>query len=376
VLLVSAGMVVHNFYNMQRVGLGFLAGHALTAQIRLVGYDQPHSKAFFVDLLDRLRAHPEVTATGAILLRPFEGTVGWDVAYQTRGQDSGHAASNPISNFEVITPDYFQAAGTPLLAGRPFTLDDKDPNQKVMIVSQSLARDLFANSGNAIGKQIKLGRARPDENTEWWTIAGVVADAQYRKLGITQRDIFIPFLQTDIPLRYVVVRTKTNPESFLPVLRDELAALDQRQAVSKVRTLEQLIADAKTGPRFAMMLFSVFGVFAALLAAVGVYGLVSDSIVQRRREVGIRMALGAQPREVLILLMRGEMTAVLLGEFFGLLLSFGVFRIYAHLLYGLPGIDFLSAAATILILTTVTIVASMLPALRSIRVPITSLLAD
>ena len=376
VLLISAGMVIHNFYNMQRVGLGFLPDHALTAQIRLAGLDQPHSKAFFIDLLDRIRAHSEVSAAGAILLRPFEGTVGWDVAYQTRGQDSGGAARNPISNFEVITPDYFRAVGTPVLAGRSFTLEDRDSSQKVMIVSQSLARDLFANSANAVGKQIKLGRARPDENTEWWTVVGVVADAQYRKLGITQRDIFIPFLQTNTPLRYVVVRTKTDPESFLPVLREELAALDKRQAVSKVRTLEQLIADTKTGPRFAMLLFSVFGVFAALLAAVGVYGLVSDSIVQRRREVGIRMALGAQPREVLLLLMQGEMRAVLLGEFFGLLLSFSVFRVYSHLLYGLPGIDFLSAAVTILILSTVTIVASTLPALRATRLPIAYLLAD
>lgn len=174
----------------------------------------------------------------------------------------------------------------------------------------------------------------------------------------------------------MVVRTRTSPESFLPVLREEVAALDKRQAVSKVRTLAQLIADAKTGPHFSMLLYSVFGVFVALLAAVGVYGLVSDSIVQRRRDVGIRMALGAQPREVLFLLMRGEMAAVLLGEFFGLLLSLAVIRIYAHLLYGLAGIDFLSAAATIVILSSVTLAASTVPALRATQLPITHLLAD
>ncbi|MGH9705054.1 MAG: ABC transporter permease, partial [Candidatus Acidiferrales bacterium] len=376
VLLASAGMVIHNFYNLQRVELGFLPDHALTAQIRLSGYDQPRSKAFFIQLLERLQSRPEVTAAGAILLRPFEGTVGWDVAYQTRGQDSLQASGNPISNFEVVTPDYFRAVGTPLLAGRWFTLDDKDSNQNVMIVSRSLARDLFGNFSGAIGKQVALGRSQPDENTAWWTVVGVVADAQYRKLGVTQRDIFIPFLQTNIPLRYLVVRTKTSPEAFLPALRQELAAIDSRQAVSKVRTLEQLIAGAKTGPRFAMLLFLVFGVFAALLSAVGVYGLVSDSIVQRRREAGIRMALGAQPRQVLFLLMQGEMRAVLLGEFFGLLFSLGLFRIYAPLLYGLEGMDYLSAAATIVILTSVTLAASTFPALRATELPLTHLLAD
>ena len=203
-----------------------------------------------------------------------------------------------------------------------------------------------------------------------------MADAQYRKLGITQRDIFIPFLQTNIPLHYLVVRTKTSPEAFLPALRQELAAIDSRQAVSKVRTLEQLIAGAKTGPRFAMLLFLVFGVFAALLAAVGVYGLVSDSIVQRRREAGIRMALGAQTRQVLFLLMQGEMRAVLLGEFLGILFALGLFRIYAHLLYGLEGMDYLSASATIVILTSVTLAASTFPAFRATELPLTHLLAD
>jgi len=277
-LLACAGMVVHNFHNMQRVRLGFVPANVLTAQIRLTNVDASRRNAFFAQLLGRLQSHPEVSAAGGVLLRPFEGTVGWDVPYQGKGQDIYEAKRNPISNFEAITPGYFQAVGTPLLSGRDFTFDDKDGNQKVMVVSESLARRAFGNVQRSIGQQISLGRAdAPNEKTEWWTIVGIVEDAQYRKLGITQGEIFVPFLQTRVPVRYVAIRTRINAESALPILRQEVAAIDKTLAVSKTRTLGELVGDAKTGPRFTMLLFSVFGVFACFLASVGVYGLVSDS---------------------------------------------------------------------------------------------------
>ena len=376
-LLVSAGVVVHNFYNLQRVRLGFIPENTLTAQINLTKVDASHRKEFFTELLNRLQSHAEVSAAGAILLRPFEGSIGWDVPYRVREQDIFEAKRNPVSNLEVVTPGYFLAVGTPLLAGRYFTLDDKDPNQKVMIVSESLARKAFGNVGRSIGKQFSLGEADvPDEKSDWCTVIGVVADAQYRKLGITQDDIFIPFLQTNIPVRYVAIRTKIDPAYFVPVLRQEVAMMDKTLAVSKIRTLEQLIADAKTGLRFSMLLFSVFGVFAGLLASVGVYGLLSDSVVQRKREIGIRMALGAQRRSVLFLMMQGEMGAVLLGEFLGLFFYLGMARLFAHLLYGLEGIDFQSMVAAFVILSSVSLTTSIVPTLRAIQLPISNLLVE
>ena len=376
-LLASAGMVVHNFSNLQHVQLGFVPRNTLTAQIRLTNVDPAQRKAFFTELLDRLRSHSEVSAAGAILLRPFEGNIGWDVPYQARGQDAYDASRNPISNFEVITPNYFQAVGTPLLAGRYFTLDDKDPNERVMIVSESLARRIFGNVQPSIGGQIRLGRAdAPEENGGWWTVVGVVADAQYRKLGVTQSDIFVPYLQTNVPLRYVVVRTTVSPASFVPVLRQEVAGMDKTLAVSKVRTAEQLIADAKAGPRFAMLLFSMFGAFAVFLASVGVYGLVSDSVVQRRREIGIRMALGAQRRSVVRLAMQNEMIAVIFGGFLGLGFAVGLAHVCAQFLYGLQGIDFLSGAAAFAVLCLVGLLTSVLPALRAAREPLTTLLVE
>ncbi|MGC1583273.1 MAG: ABC transporter permease, partial [Candidatus Acidiferrales bacterium] len=174
-LLASAGMVVHNFYNLQRVRLGFVPGNVLTAQVRLPNVDAHRRNAFFTELLGRLRSHPEINAAGGVLLRPFEGTVGWDVPYQAKGQDVYEAKRNPVSDFEVVTPGYFQAVGTPLLAGRYFTFDDKDGNQNVMIVSEALARRAFGSLQRSIGRQINLGRAdASNEKIEWWTVVGVV----------------------------------------------------------------------------------------------------------------------------------------------------------------------------------------------------------
>lgn len=373
-LLVSAGAAVHGFHDLQQIPLGFTPQNVLTAHIPLANLDSTRRKAFFIELLDRLRSHGEVRAAGAVLLRPLEGTVGWDSEYQARGQNAYDAKRNPISNFEVVTPGYFTAIGTPLLAGRDFSPHDNDASASVMIVSQSLAQQRFGSVSEAIGKQIKMGD--PTEEGKWCTVIGVVADAQYRQLGTVRHDIFLPFLQTNVPLRYVVIRTKTNPESFVTVLRQEVKAIDKNQPISKVRTMQQLVEDAQAGPRLSTLLLTVFAVFAAFLAALGVYGLVSDSILQRRREIGIRMALGAQSRNVLVFIARGEMSSVFLGESIGLALSLAAFQTYGHFLYLAPGVDFLSMSITLFILSSVTLAACLFPALRATQARLRDLLVD
>jgi predicted permease len=376
-LLTSAGMVVHNFYNLQRVRLGFAPENTLTAQINLANVDANGRKNFFSELLGRLKLHAEVNAVGAVLLRPFEGDVGWDVPYKVRGQDTYEAKKNPISNFEVVTPGYFQAVGTPLLAGRYFSPEDNDKNQNVAIVSEALARKAFGDARRSVGEQIRLGSTdAPDEKEDWCTIVGVVADAQYRKFGVTQGDIFIPFLQTNVPVRYIAMRTSVNPASLVPMLREEVDAIDRSVAVSKIGTMEQLIGEAKTGPRFSMLLFSVFGIFAGFLASVGVYGLVSDSVVQRRREIGVRMALGAQRKSILFLVVQSEMSAVTGGGSLGLLLSLVAMHVYVHLLYGLQGSDFLSLATAFAILLSVSLATNIIPTFIATQSPLTKMLGE
>jgi putative ABC transport system permease protein len=373
-LLVSAGAAVHSVHDLQQIPLGFTPENTLTAQLPLTNLDAAKRKAFFTELLDRIRSHDEVRAAGAVLLRPLEGTVGWDSEYQARGQDVYDAKRNPISNFEVVTPGYFAALGTPLLAGRDFTPHDNESSEPVMIVSQSLARQRFGSASEAVGKQIKMGG--PDEDAKWNTIVGVVTDAQYRQLGTVRHDIFLPHLQTNVPLRYVVVRTKTNPDSFVPVLRQEVRAMDKNQPVSKVRTMQQLVVGAKAGPRLSILLLGVFAIFAAFLAALGVYALVSDSILQRKREIGIRMALGAQSGNMLLLITCGEMTSVVVGECIGLVLSLAVFQAYGHLLYRAAAFDFAAMAITLVILTSVSAMACLLPVFRATQARLCDLLVD
>lgn len=376
-LLASAGTVIRNFYNLERRRLGFAPQNTLTAQVNLANLDAKQRKAFFSELLARLTTHPEVSAAGALLLRPFEGNIGWDTPYRVRSQDDFRAKKNPTANFEAVTPGYFQAVGTPLLAGRYFGPEDNERSENVVIVSESLARKAVGDIRRAVGEQIRLGSLdAPDDHNDWCTVVGVVADAQYRKFGLTQGDIFVPFLQTNVPVRYVVMRTGVNPTSVTPILREEVAEINKAVAVSKVATLEQLIREAKTGPRFAMLLFSTFGLFAALLATVGVYGLVSDSVVQRRREIGIRIALGALRRNVLLLIVHGEMSAVTAGALLGILLSLGVMRLYVHLLYGLSGMDFVSLALAFCILVSASLATSVVPALRTADAPVTELLNE
>lgn len=370
VLLASAGMIIHNFYDLQRVPLGFAPGNVLTAQIRTPKMDRDQANAFFTQLLDRLRSNSDVEAAGAILLRPFEGTIGWDRQYRAKGQTTEDALRNPTANLEVITPGYFLAVGTPLVAGRDFTMVDDKSHPNVMIVSAALARREFGSVQQAIGKQIGLARAATPADQDWRTIVGVVADAQ------GQGDIFLSFLQTGIPVRYLAIRTKADPMSLAPVLKKDVEALDETLVVSKIEPMADLIGSARTGPRFSMLLFAMFGVFAGLLACVGAYGLVSDSVVQRRREMGIRMALGAQRQNVLVLAMQNEMAAVGLGACLGLLFSLGLVHVYAHMLYGLGATDYASVAAAFILLCSVSWASSVLPAAKLIGIPIARLLNE
>ncbi|MGH9735928.1 MAG: ABC transporter permease [Candidatus Acidiferrales bacterium] len=376
VLLASAGMIIHNFYDLQHVPLGFAPGNVLTAQIRTPKMDRDQANEFFTQLLDRLRSNSNVEAAGAILLRPFEGTIGWDRQYRATGESEEDALRNPTANLEVITPGYCSAVGTAFLAGRDFTMEDDKSHPNVMIVSAALARREFGSVQQAIGKQIGLARAATPADQDWRTIVGVVADAQYRRMGVRQGDIFLSFLQTGIPVRYLAIRTKTDPMSIAPVLTKDVDALDETLAVSKIQSLAGLIGSARMGPRFSMLLFAMFGAFAGLLACVGAYGLVSDSVVQRRREMGIRMALGAQRQNVLALAMRNEMAAVGLGGCLGLLLSLALAHVYAHMLYGLGGTDYISAGVAFILLCSVSWASSVVPAAKLIGIPIARLLNE
>ncbi|HXG68907.1 MAG TPA: ABC transporter permease, partial [Blastocatellia bacterium] len=365
VLLIGAGLISRSFLNLRQVDLGFDPRNVLTFQLQLHGKKYAgieEARDYFQQLLERLEAQPEVVAAGAILIRPLEGHVGWDVGYAIEGQSPDEAKRNAILNCEAITPHYFRSMGIPLKAGREFTEQDDADAPQVVIVSETMARNVFAPGVDAIGKRIKLG------GQPWRTIVGIAGDARYRELKDIRWDVYVPYRQFDFPVTYVTVRTVSDPSSFLPIARREVAALDPNQAITSVMTMEQIVSATLARPRFNALLLNLLAALAAALAAVGIYGVMSYSVTQRTREIGIRVALGAQMSDVMKLVVGQGMRLALVGVLIGLGGAFALTRLMESLLYGVSATDPLTFAAIALLLAGVALLACYLPARRAMKV--------
>lgn len=368
VLLIGAGLILRSFQNLRQVKLGFDPHNVLTAELRLQGtkYDDPRQrKDFFQTLLERLKAQPGVEAAGAILIRPLEGTIGWEVDYAVEGQSSSEAKNNAMGNYEVITPGYFQAMNLPLRAGRDFTEQDTADAQQVVIISETMARKFFGAGVDPLGRRIQ---PFPSPEAAWRIIVGVAGDARYRELQDIRLDVYVPYRQTRISPAYLTIRTTTDAASFIPALRREVAALDETQAVTGLATMEQLVTNSLAQPRFSALLLSLLAGLAAMLAAIGIYGVISYSVTQRTHEIGVRLALGAQKTDVLRLVVKQGMLLTALGVSLGLLGSLAVTRLLANLLYGVTATDPTTFGAVALSLAAVALLASYIPARRATRV--------
>ncbi|HEV2863614.1 MAG TPA: ABC transporter permease [Pyrinomonadaceae bacterium] len=370
VLLVGAGLVLRSFVKLQQVDAGFDTEKVLTFQLRLHGSRYPDRKAvreFYRQLVERLEAQPGVLAAGAVLIRPLEGSIGWDVPYAAEGQTPEEAKRNRVPNFEVVTPHYFRSVGLPVKAGREFTEADDEEAPKVAVISEAMARAAFPEGTNPVGRRLRLFDPS-DSDTALHTVVGVVGDARYRDVRDARWDVYVPYRQFDFPVRYVTVRTASDPAVFADVVRREVAALDPAQAVAALKTTSQLFSENVARPRFNTLLLALLSLLAALLAAVGIYGVMSYAVRQRTREIGIRLALGAQPRDVLRMVVRQGMALALLGILSGLLAAAASTRLLSGLLYDVSAFDPLTFCSTALMLACVALVASYLPARRATKV--------
>jgi putative ABC transport system permease protein len=369
VLLVGASLIVRSFLNLRQVPLGFDPHNVLTLQLSLQGQKYREASArqdFFKRLLERLESQPGVVAAGAVLIRPLEGTIGWDMPYATDGQSIDEANRNVVPNYEVITPHYFGAMGIPLIKGRDFSEDDTVESQEVVIISETMARRIFATGSDPIGQHIKLEPSDPE--SAWRTVVGVVGDVRYRELGDVRFDIYVPYRQSSVVFRYVTIRTSSDPEAFASTVRREVAALDPTQAVTDVKTMDQLVARSLSRPRFNMILLGFFALLAALLAGIGIYGVMAYSVTQRTNEIGIRIALGAQKRDVLKLIISRGLKLALIGIGLGSAGAFLLTRVMTGLLFGVSPTDpltFISIGALVLV---VALSACYLPARRATKV--------
>jgi putative ABC transport system permease protein len=364
-LLIGAGLVSRSLFNLQRIDPGFDQRNAMTFQLQLHGGKYPDvekTRDYYRQLLERIEARPGVVAAGAVLMRPLEAPVGWYVRYATDGQSTDEMMRNAILNCVSVTPHYLRAIGTPLKSGRDFTEQDDGGAPQVAIISETMARNAFAPGVDPIGKRINVG------GQGWRTIVGVAGDARLIDLKDARWNVYVPYRQFAYPVSYVAIRSTSDPAALMAMVRREVAALDPEQAVMGVMTMEQRVSTSLARPRFNALLLNLLSALAAALAAVGIYGVISYSVAQRTREIGIRLALGAKRSDVSRLVIRQGMALAGAGVAIGLAASLALTRLMQGLLYGVSASDLLTFAGATLLLGAVAVAACWLPARRATRV--------
>jgi hypothetical protein len=323
-------------------------------------FDSQARRAFYSQLLDGLRESPGVSSAAAVLLRPFEGTVGWDAQYQLEFEGARYMNRQPPqANFEVVTPGYFQTVGTPLMEGRDFTAHDDGASEQVAIVSNSLAERIRRAGIDPVGSRLRLGRG---QGVDWIKIVGVCASARYRSITEAGDDIYLPYRQSAAPTNYIVIRGSRSAGELADLVRHAVAALAPSQAVASVATLGDLIDRNAARHRFNMMMLLLFGACAMLLAAAAVYSVIAQSVDARRREIAIRSILGAAKPRLLRDIAGRTLGAVIAGEVVGLLCVISLGSMAADLFYGVSAGDPMILASAMGFLFAVSIAAAMWPA--------------
>ena len=369
VLLAGSTLILRSFINLRQVPLGFDPQNVLSMQLRLSG--QKYSKVearreFFGQLVERVEAQTGVNAAAGVLIRPLEGPVGWDYEFAIEGQSLDEARKNPFSNFETIRPHYFRTFGIPLRAGREFDARDTSDNPPVAIVGETMATQFFGSPAAAINKRLKLDADNAEE--PWRLIVGVAGDVHYRELQSKRLDLYLPHAQSTPNLNHFAVRTTLGPTGALALVRREVAALDSQLAVSRVATMEEL-ADAQLArPRFNAVLLNWLAGLAMLLAALGIFGVMTYAVAERTSELGLRIALGAQRRNIMTLVLRQGIKLAAVGVMLGLVGAWILTRWLSSLLYGVTTNDPLTLVVITLLPMMIATLASWLPARRATKV--------
>jgi putative ABC transport system permease protein len=314
---------------------------------------------------------PGVQAVGITHSMPLVGD--YVLGFNIEGRPAIAPADLPSTNYYAITPDYFRAMGIRLVRGRVFTAQDDAKAPRVAIINETMARQFFPNE-DPIGKRINITNG-PDT---WREIVGIVGDIkQYGVDKATSAQSYEPFAQVPFTSFNVVIRTKGSPAALLGSLRPTVYAVDKDQPVGIIRPLEEIMAESIARQRFAMMLLTVFSGVALVIAAVGIYGVMAYNVVQRTSEFGIRMALGAQQRDVLRLVLTQGGKLIGLGLVIGLLATLAASRAMGSMLFNTSSYDPVTLTSITLLLGAVALVACFFPANRATKVnPIEALRAE
>jgi predicted permease len=367
VLLISAGLLVRSFGKLLEVKPGFDPHNVLTLRLALPAsqYDKGAKIAAFYDgALARISALPGVQHAATAFQTPF--TSGGDSSmFSIRDRRANPDDPRPHADYAFVSWDYFQSIGLPILKGRGFQpADMRIANQfgtnSVAIVDEELAKRFWPN-GDALGAGIGWGNDGP-----WWTVVGVCATAQLKDLTTESKGTF--YLPAYFSSSTIVVRTAGDPRALTSRVREQILAVDPSQPVYDVKTMDQRVEATLETQRFAVVLLGIFGTLALILAAIGLYGVLAFTVSQRTREIGIHLALGAQNRDVLLMVIRQGMWLVVIGAASGMLGAYAVTRLIQSLLFGVSATDPLTFVLVPFALAIVGLIACYVPARRATKV--------
>ncbi len=366
VLLVGAGLMIRSFSELMNSDPGYNTENLLTMRVSLPGgkYDGNGQRAFFDSLLERTAALPGVLSAGAISHLPLSGIGGSGTTRVDRTDQFPADEAYIEADRRYVSPDYFPTMGVRLVAGRNFTSADAVEAPLVAVVDEEFAGRFWPDD-DPVGKHISIQFREP----VWREVVGVVAHSRHTDLETVGREqVYMPYKQVPQSGMFLTLKTQGDPLSLASAVRTEVWALDDDQPVDDVATMASRVEGALGPTRFNLMLLSVFATLALLLAAVGVYGVVSYSVTQRNHEIGVRMALGAGRGDVQGMILRQSLTTVVAGLVFGLVAALGLTRFIASLLYNVSPNDPPTYAWVALVLTITAALACYLPALRATRV--------
>ena len=370
-LVIAAGLLIKSFWRLRQADPGFTSNNVLSAHVTLAPqYHKPlKTNDFYNQLIERISVLPDVDAVAIAYDHPLESNMVDDFKIEGRTEsESGRPAS---ANFQPVSWDYFRTVGMTIISGRPFTQQDDQDHPGVAIVNEAFARQ-YLPQGTALGQRIQPVLPAQIWNNERLTsfeVVGIVRNVKSAGWNAeSEPTYYLPATQAPFQAMTILVRTRNDPATLVSALRNAVQTIDPTQPVTNIRTLDQIVSDSIAQPRLNMLLMGLFGGLALILAAVGIYGLMSYSVTERTREIGTRMALGAQVLDVLRLVLKQGMTLALIGEVIGLVGAFALTRVIRGLLFGVAPTDAMTFIAVAAVLTSVALLACYFPARRAAKV--------
>jgi len=368
VLVTASGLMLRSFVRLQGTSSGLNPHNLITLELELpdVRYHAAQQQTLFQQqLLQRVGSLPGVQNAATVDNLPFSGNA-FNTSFTIEGRPTGPTTETPRAYYRVISPDYFPAIGIELHKGNQFTDRDTAEQPGVAIVNETAAQRYWPGV-DPLGKRIKRGR--PESKNPWLTVIGIVSGSRQLSLKEgSQPEIYVPYLQNPGLTFTLVARTASDPRSLTGALRKEVLSADREIPAVNIKLMEELISNSVAKERFYVLLLAVFAALALILAAVGVYGVMSYSVTLRTRDIGIRMALGARPVDIFKHIVGQALLLGLIGLGVGIVLAIASTRVMSSLLYGINATDPLTLAITSLVLLAVALLASYLPARRATRV--------